>query len=92
MTGRPAAPMPMSATDSPNATMISAPCRSTKCAGWIENRPCGWMISGDSACTASAAIHSAYPVAPRVTPAAITSSAEATLNGTTRRMFRFSRR
>ena len=30
-----AATMPSAATDSPSATMTSAPCRSTKWAGWM---------------------------------------------------------
>ena len=33
-------------------------CRSVKCEGEIENRPCGLMTSGDRAGTASAATHS----------------------------------
>ena len=51
--------MPTAATDSPSATMISAPWRSTKWAGWISNRPPGWTISGESTWMASAAAHSA---------------------------------
>ena len=50
--------MPTAATDSPSATMTSAPCRSAKCAGAISNRPPTRTTSGDSTWMASAAVHS----------------------------------
>ena len=79
--------MPTAATDSPSATMMSAPCRSTKCVGWISNRPATRTISGERTWMASAAAHSTYAAAPPRTPARMTHPAEARLNGATRAMF-----
>ncbi len=58
VTACPSAPSPMSTTDSPNTTMTSAPCRSTKCDGAMSNRPRTWTTSGDSWSMTSAAAHS----------------------------------
>ena len=51
-------PIPMSATDSPNTMMTSAPCRSVKWSGRMANRPRTGNSSGDIHWTASAAAHS----------------------------------
>ncbi|ALV32388.1 hypothetical protein AS200_10315 [Streptomyces sp. CdTB01] len=89
MSGRSPIPVPIAMTDSPNATISSSPCRSTKCAG--SSRPsCARMTSADrpsarpgpcsarngvTNCRSSASTHRPSAARPSTRPAAVTDSA-----------------
>src|SRR5580704_7076619 len=94
----PAAPIPTAATDSPIATITRALWRSLKWLGRSSKRPAGCTISGDPSWTARAATQSTYParlvapLGPCSSPAPVTSSAEAMLNGATLMMLGLTRK